>query len=345
MTTRDSSLRTTFQLIVDILNPESDEAILKNTVTHTNVNWESVVVVGSQHLVLPAILCRLQQKQLLKYLPQDLVLYLNELTDLNRERNKQLLEEAAEISTLFSENDISHVFLKGIALLAGNYFKDLGERMIGDIDILVAEDDLESAFKLLNSYGYERTITFNYDVKDHRHKPRQISDKHLGAVELHSTILKEPYNRLIDKESFFLTKKIKNNLFIPTTEQLIYNAILAHQINDHKQYYNSIHLKTIFDVMVLGLFKQEVLLKRLLKNHYFSSFLNLSSVFNLTHETNKGFNSYLNKKIYSFTLEFPKLGKRWYRFKSLYLNIAERVHLVLNNKSYRKHIIKNKLNS
>ena len=55
---------------------------------------------------------------MLSVLPQELEIYLKELTDLNRERNEQLLAESQQISQWFHEAGIDHVFLKGTAMLA-----------------------------------------------------------------------------------------------------------------------------------------------------------------------------------------------------------------------------------
>ena len=344
MSKKKSSLRSTFQLIIDILSADIDNDILKTKLSNQHIDWDSLVVVASGHLLLPAIYCRLQQKNVLHYLPEDLVRYLEELTVLNRDRNRVLLEEAAVISDLFIANNITHVFIKGVAILAGNYFKDIGERMIGDIDILIAENDLDTAFDLLTKHGYTESISFNYEVKDYRHKPRQISKDHLGAIELHSSILKHSYDNLIDKEAFLSDSRHANNILIPTTDHLIRNSILAHQINDLGYFYHTVYFKTVYDLMALGLFSKRDVLERLSKEPYSSDFLNLLSVLNL-NDLPKAKTSYSNlkKKTFALALDFPVYGRLKYKVKSLYFNTKERIALVLTNKSYRAHILKNKL--
>ena len=90
------------------------------------MDWDHLVRVGSSHLVLPAIYCRLKAKKLLGLLPQELETYLKELTDLNRERNEQLLVEAQQISQWFQEANIDHVFLKVPPCLPLDIMKILG---------------------------------------------------------------------------------------------------------------------------------------------------------------------------------------------------------------------------
>ena len=127
----------TLQHIADILGFESDKTLLKARLESDTMDWDHLVRVGSSHLVLPAIYCRLKAKKLLHVLPQELESYLKEITALNRERNEQLLNEAQQISQWFQEADIDHVFLKGTAMLASGYYEDIAERMVGDIDILI----------------------------------------------------------------------------------------------------------------------------------------------------------------------------------------------------------------
>ncbi|MGJ8592072.1 MAG: nucleotidyltransferase family protein [Aquaticitalea sp.] len=341
MSKNKQTLKQTIQLIVDILSFDSDDATLKDRLS--TIDWDPVVKVSSEHLVLPAIYCRLQQKHLLQYLPEDLVLYLNELTELNRQRNRSLLTEVEQISTLFKSYNINHVFIKGTALLAGTYFEDLGERMIGDIDILVASDDINQAFELLVRDGYSDLLPFNYEVKNYRHRPRQISETRIGAIELHDQLLKHKYNHLLDKETVLKQKETVHGIPIPSAEHLIWNTILGQQVNDRSYYYNILNLKGLFDVMVVGLPKRMDIISSLSIQTYGLAFLNLVGVFipTLAPSTQTLFNRF-NRRSYLLTLKFPLYKTFLMKCKSTYLFIQERVKLLIYNKSYRRHLFKNK---
>lgn len=324
---------------------ESSNEDLKNQLVTTDIDWDQIVTVASEHLVLPAVYCRMQQKALLGCLPDDLDHYLAELTQLNRDRNRTLMREVEQISTIFKTNSIQHVFIKGTALLVGGYFKDIGERMIGDIDILVASKDLDKAFDLLVAEGYSHFVSFNYEVKNYRHRPRQISSNHLGAVELHDQLLKHNYNHLIDKTVFLSRKDSIRDIAISNSEMLVWNTILAHQINDRCYYYNTIKLKSIYDLFVLGLPQKEVLLKELSTNKYGLRFLTLASVFcpEIAPLKRSIINRY-KKQIFLLSLTYPFLGNQAIKLKSIYIGINVRLKLLFFNKSYRDHILKNKLN-
>ena len=125
------------QLIADILSFNTNQEALSEQFKHKPTDWDAVVIVASQHLMLPALYCQIKAKDLLHLIPEDLQLYLEEITAINRGRNEVLLKEVHEISEILKKEQIDHVFIKGTALLASDVFKDPAERMIGDIDILV----------------------------------------------------------------------------------------------------------------------------------------------------------------------------------------------------------------
>ena len=338
------SLKQTLQLIIDILSFESSDVDLKHQLESTSIDWDAVVIVASKHLVLPAVYCRLQQKTLLDCIPKDLKLYLEKLTQLNRERNQTLIKEVHQISKLLNSNHINHVFVKGVALLAGNYFKDIGERMVGDIDILVDSEHVDKAFEVLVEDGYSEFIEFNYEVKNYRHRPRQISEECIGAVEIHDQLLTNDYNHLIDKNELLSKKEIINGIAIPNSNYLIWNTILAQQINDKSYYYNALKLKGIYDVLALGLSQEKELIKALSKNKYSLGFLSLASIFCTKLKPSKEtVNTHFKKRIFLFNLKYSKFGNLIFKIKAHYIGSSERLQLIFQNKSYRKHIIKNKL--
>lgn len=75
-----------------------------------------------------------------------------------REKSLSNLEHARqlhELTDLFSVNDIAALPYKGPVLAAVGY-GGVGGRSFGDLDFLVAKDDVEAACNLLEDHGYER---------------------------------------------------------------------------------------------------------------------------------------------------------------------------------------------
>lgn len=124
-------------------NRDEIEIILKTT----DIDWDSVVKVSTSHYVFPAIYCNFKRFDFLKYLTQDLVSYMEYITDLNRDRNTQIIVQAQELNTLLLSNSITPIFLKGTGNLLANLYDDIAERMVGDIDFIFSKEDYPKAIK------------------------------------------------------------------------------------------------------------------------------------------------------------------------------------------------------
>ena len=147
---------------------------------------DKFVKIGSSHYVIPALYYKLKQRDFLKLLNDELVSYLEEIYNQNLKRNINLVKEVNEISNLFRSNNIDHVFLKGAALLSSIYKESLGIRMIGDIDVLIKNDQILKAKSLMENHGYK--------FIDGPFLPFIDSEKHL--------------NRMIHKKKFLLLSYI-----------------------------------------------------------------------------------------------------------------------------------------
>ncbi len=331
------------QLIADILSCNNNQELLSKHLKHNIIDWDAVVVIGSKHLMLPAIYCKLKDKGLSELIPTDLNIYLKEITNINRGRNETLLSEAQEISRIFQEAHINHVFIKGIALLAAQTYNDNAERMIGDIDILVAKNQLHAAFEILINHGYTDTVNTIIEFKNRRHLPRQISKEKYGAIEIHSEILRHEHRHLITNEEILKNKRIINAISIPSIEDSIKISILAFQINDKAHLYGYFGLKTIYDCLALNLMTKPHLIKNLSEEKHFQSFMEMSSIFFKELVPYKSsIYSLILKRYYIFKLKHHKLGFIISSLIHTSININLRLNLLLHNKSYRTHILKNK---
>ena len=106
-----------------------------------SIDWDAVVKVSTSHYVFPAMYCNFKRADFLKYLPADLVGYMKYITNLNRDRNKQIIQQAKKLNSLLLDNGIRPIFLKGTGNILEGLYQDIGERMVGDIDFLFSEKD------------------------------------------------------------------------------------------------------------------------------------------------------------------------------------------------------------
>ena len=166
-------------------NRSEIEQILKTN----NLDWEALVKVSTSQCVFPAIYCNFERANFLKYLPADLVSYMKYITNINRNRNTQILEQAQKLNNLLLANNIRPIFLKGTGNLLAGLYDDIGERMVGDIDFIFSKEDYPKAITILKDYGYSEIEKRKYFRPGERHYGRLKKKNNIAAVEIHSRFL------------------------------------------------------------------------------------------------------------------------------------------------------------
>lgn len=332
--------KNTLQLIADILSFEYSTGDLKQKLSTEHINWEQFVTVASDHLVLTTCYCRLKQRQLLDKCPKDLKTYLEEITAINRNRNQTIIKESKIIADIFKAKKINYVFLKGTALLIGNYYQDLGERMVGDIDILVDENQTQMAFNLLLKHGYKASKeTFGSKYFEHKHLPRLRSKTYIAAVEIHRKALLKPYKKILVPNQILLEKRAINDTYIPSNNHLVAHTILNFQINDLGQYYTSISLRSYYDTIIL--FRKSSPDKNTLRSSYIKSYFSIAKSFFIDFKevesnrfTSRLFRTKFNNKFIKKTIDF--ILKKIFFIKIL----INRLSFFFKNKNYRNDVFK-----
>ena len=239
-------------LIASILSFEPNEAELREQLGSKNMDWEWFVKASSQLGVMTTAYCRLEQKGLLDLVPEDLDTYLSGITKINRNRNQSLLNQVKELSALFNAHGINHVFTKGCALLASGYFKDFSERLIGDIDLLVETTNLYKAEQLLLNLEYvSAKPTLFGKHKRHRHLPRLVHPDLLGAVEIHSKLLRKNIPKILTPEGILNNRITVNQIYVPTVKTNLDILVLNDMINDFGYLLKSTNFKSCYDSLVL----------------------------------------------------------------------------------------------
>jgi hypothetical protein len=230
---------------------------IRETISEGNIEWEKIVWVSTSHLVFPALCLQLKRAGLTSLLPSDLVEYMVEFTSVNRDRNQQIIGQANEITSLLNKHGLSPVFLKGTAHLLQGLYEDIAERMVGDIDFLVYETDMERAAAILMDSGYKPLYTYiPENVGVLKHYSRLVNDERIAAVEIHHQVFSFPDNKLLDA-AMIIPEGRKLNLvgsaFIPNEEhQIIYN-ILNVQMSEAGYYYGRFRLSQMNDLLHLSL--------------------------------------------------------------------------------------------
>ncbi len=330
----------------DIISDKSNQESLKLKIETDQFNWEKIVPVASSHLVIPLLYCKLEEKDLLDSLPKDLRLYLEEITNQNRDRNKTILREVKDISLLLNKHDIEHVFLKGAALLASGVYKDDGERMIGDIDILVHPKQLFQAQDLLVRNGYKAAkLNFGSKFSEHKHLARLIPETKLTAVEIHRKLLRRPVKDQLEPLKILHNKRLVSNITIAKNEDLLIHTILNFEVNDYGYYYNYLGLRNTYDVINLMKKMTEEGIDDLNQNKYFSSFINKAAIYFIIPSPNNNSPFQFSTKLFLLKQKSSFIRNSIYKFLNIWQFgsiLLNRFFLFIRDSDYRKDALKDR---
>jgi len=226
-------------------NREEIEKQLKST----SIDWDAVVKVSTAHYVFPPLYCNLKRANYLQYLPQELVNYMEHITDINRERNKQIILQAIKLNNVLLAKNIRPIFLKGTGNLLAGIYEDIGERMVGDIDFLFSKEDYPKAIIALKEFGYYRKPPL---LSNHRHYSRLIKKDSIAAVEIHKYLLLEKYVNEFNYSFVNKDSQVIDGTAVLSYANKLNLSIIANQINNSGFHFKTMALRNAYDVFLLS---------------------------------------------------------------------------------------------
>ena len=226
---------------------------IKKQLKSTSIDWDAVVKVSTAHYVFPALYCNLKRADFLQYLPQELVSYMENITNLNRERNQQILHQANDLNSLLLANNIRSIFLKGTGNLLAGIYDDISERMVGDIDFIFSKEDYPKAITILREFGYSKVNKREYYDPSEKHYRRLQKESNIAAIEIHSRLLViKRYDYEFNYSFVEKNSQIINDFAVLSFSNKLNLSIIANQINDHGFYFKTMALRNAYDVFLLS---------------------------------------------------------------------------------------------
>ncbi len=155
------------------------------------LNWKKVLKFIHSNHIAPLIYHNLKDIKESHLIPKEAMDQLRKAYYVNLVRNMYFYEQLKRILDAFREEGIEVIVLKGAAL-AETVYDDIGLRYMGDIDLLVREQDLDRAEELMAKLGY-----FSYEgqhskdsfKKNHRHLAPFYNQDNGIKVEIHRDIV------------------------------------------------------------------------------------------------------------------------------------------------------------
>ena len=320
-------------------NRDEIELVLKTT----DVDWEAVVKVSTSHYVFPAIYSNFKRADFLKYLPADLVEYMKHITNLNRERNTQILQQAQELNSLLLASNITPIFLKGTGNLLAGLYDDIAERMVGDIDFIFSKEDYPKAIKLLRNFDYSEVSKYDYYFPGSNHYRRLQKENNIAAIEIHSEILGvEKYRKEFNYSVVEKDSQVINDVRVLSYANKLNLSIIANQINDNGFYYKTMALRNAYDVFLLSkktIAKDAVnTLNKLTNplNCFLAACYDIFSKANsLEYNNTKMTTSYLS--VFNSQFTNPKTTKRRQKYIQIYLKLKLRLDIIYKSLLYKDY--------
>ena len=342
----------TYRTISKILDLDFNSSDDSKEVSRQGVfNWDKIIPLASSHLVLPTIYYNLKKKDLLAGLPLDLTSFLKEIAELNSHRNSLILKQIIHISKLFKKEGIEFVFLKGAALLGMGAYENTGERMIGDIDILVSYSSIEKAFGLLLKNGYSiLQNTPGYSNLTPKHKPRIVheNEDYVCAVEIHNRLFENFDFPELNNKNIITNRVMSKDIWTPKLEHLFLHNILNWQVNDNGILKKSIGFRSIYDHSLFIKKDIHLIKSKWLNEAPFSSYLSLYSILYPNFKIKTNLKLKLDRVLFIGRLKSPFLRYLWHKTIKIKLALkflSNRAGHFIRNEKYRKAILLEKNNS
>ncbi|MGB0879941.1 MAG: nucleotidyltransferase domain-containing protein [Polaribacter sp.] len=235
-----------------ISNEEKNRLLIEKELKSEGIDWDYVVETSTAHYVFPALYCNLKRANFLHYLPEELVNYMLHITDLNRERNQQIIAQAKELNELLLTNNITPTFLKGTGNLLEGLYEDIGERMVGDIDFIFSKEEYPKAIEILTENGYSKVHKINYDYPHFRHYSRLQKENRIASIEIHKELIIEKYANEFNYNSIEKDILLLNGVYVMGYADQLSLSIIAEQINDKGLYFKNIALRNGYDVFLVS---------------------------------------------------------------------------------------------
>ncbi len=176
------------------------------------------------------------------------------------QRERKLEVQVKNLSTLYAAEGIDYILVKGAAFNLGGYNEFDGQRFIGDIDIVVSPDQLDKAYALLLSSGYDSELKLAQPISEYwvgKHLPPVDSESYFYSIECHL----KPFAKEVRGKPFISTEELfqysspaslaQPNALTPNIEHMLLYTFFASQIEDANYVVSAPNQRSLLDTAVL----------------------------------------------------------------------------------------------
>lgn len=189
----------TYRWVCQAISPLVGEEPMRASLPRTEAEWNFVVRVASDHLVLPSLYAALRDKGLLADTPMEFAEALEGFHTLNALHNARLRQQILDVSSLLNDIGVSPVWLKGASNLLVPDWKSVS-RMMLDLDFWLPDAQCHSAvLACLERAGYvipDDYLGMNFETSQH-FAPR-VREGEPARIEIHHKLVSSRVSDLLD---------------------------------------------------------------------------------------------------------------------------------------------------
>lgn len=223
----------------------------QKTLQKLQPDWYEVARLADLHFVSPLLYHQLEQKKLLRLLPEDLQVLLTEIYELNRQRNNLIYSEINHMASLLNPAGIEPIFLKGCAALLMELYDSRCLRVMNDVDFLVEKKELPICVELMQSAGYYPMKEVNLPTNFYHHTPL-VHDNHSIRFEIHERLDHDPLldSKAIITESVVI--KVEDGVVrVPEKKHFAVHNILHHHVFNRGLWTGIVPLYQLYDLYAI----------------------------------------------------------------------------------------------
>lgn len=249
----------TYYLIGNLLSTDSSsnrrESIIKSFES-PNLSWTLFISMGSNHLVLQTIYCKLLEHALIEYIPLEVLDHLKYIYDLNCKRNTEILEQVSDINSLLSGQGIVPLYLKGVGNIIDGLYADMAERIMHDIDLLVPDEQWEESANILMKNGYLGIKKYEPGKRtEMKHYPTLSKPGTRAPVEIHRIPVDYKFSGAFGAEEVWQHKKLvagSINCYVMCDRHKMIHNFIHSQLHHDGHLYAKVFLRNLYDLLLLS---------------------------------------------------------------------------------------------
>lgn len=217
------------------------------------VPWPLVVDAADDHLVGPALGWCLRGDE---RVPDDVRTCFETLLDLNRRRNDIMRQALQGALDSLNAAGITPMLLKGGAALVQDFYADAGMRIVGDLDLMVRDEEIETADAALTAAGFAAaTARPSAYVEPHHHLPVRVHSTLKVGVELHTRPLPRALDALLNAPGCFGDARRRlwrdRQLLLPGPTDSLVHSIAHGQIVDGYYWRGTPRLRQLLELVLI----------------------------------------------------------------------------------------------